>query len=69
MVDPALMQLSGAIEAKALPRPVSDAISALTNLGYPQAQAQSAIAAAMTALGDGAETGQLIRQGLKELAK
>ena len=69
MVDPALIQLSGAIEAKALPRPVSDAISALTNLGYPQAQAQAAIAAAMTALGDGAETGQLIRQGLKELAK
>jgi holliday junction DNA helicase RuvA len=69
MVDPALMQLSGAIEAKALARPVSDAISALTNLGYPQAQAQSAIAAAMAALGDGAETGQLIRQGLKELAK
>lgn len=69
MVDPALVQLSGAIEAKALPRPVGDAISALTNLGYPQAQAQSAIAAAMAALGDGAETGQLIRQGLKELAK
>jgi len=69
MVDPALVQLSGAIEAKALPRPVGDAISALTNLGYPQAQAQSAIAAAMKALGEGAETGPLIRQGLKELAK
>ncbi len=69
MVDPALVQLSGAIEAKALPRPVSDSISALTNLGYPQAQAQSAIAAAMKALGDGADTGQLIRQGLKELAR
>ena len=68
-IDPALMQLSGAIEAKAVARPVSDAISALTNLGYPQAQAQAAIAAAITALGDGAETGQLIRQGLKELAK
>jgi Holliday junction DNA helicase RuvA len=69
MVDPALMQLSGALEARSLPRAVGDAISALTNLGYPQAQAQSAIAAAVTALGDGAETGQLIRQGLKELAK
>lgn len=69
MVDPALIQLSGAIEAKALPRPVSDAISALTNLGYPQAQAQSAIAAAMAALGEGAETSSLIRQGLKELAR
>lgn len=68
-VDPALVQLSGAIDAKRVPRPVSDAISALINLGYQQAQAQSAISAAMQVLGDSAETGQLIRQGLKELAK
>ncbi|MCX7340525.1 MAG: Holliday junction branch migration protein RuvA [Hyphomicrobiales bacterium] len=69
MVDPGLAQLSGALDAKAAPRPVSDAVSALINLGYPQAQAQSAIASAMRALGDSAQTGQLIRQGLKELAK
>ncbi|MCX7324461.1 MAG: Holliday junction branch migration protein RuvA [Hyphomicrobiales bacterium] len=69
MIDPGLAQLSGALDAKAAPRPVSDAVSALVNLGYPQAQAQSAIAAAMKALGDSAEAGQLIRHGLKELAK
>lgn len=69
MVDPALVHLSGAAEAKALPRPVGDAISALINLGYPQAQAQAAIAAAVKALGENAEAGQLIRQGLKEMAK
>jgi holliday junction DNA helicase RuvA len=69
MVDPALVQLSGAIAAKAASGPVSDAVSALVNLGYPQAQAQAAIAAAVKALGDGAEAGQLIRQGLKELAR
>lgn len=51
------------------PKPVADAISALVNLGYPQASAMSAIAAAVKALGDGAETSALIRQGLKELAK
>jgi holliday junction DNA helicase RuvA len=69
MVDPALVQLSGSVAARTAPAPVSDAISALTNLGYPQAQAQAAVAAAVKALGEGAEAGQLIRQGLKELAR
>jgi Holliday junction DNA helicase RuvA len=48
---------------------VKDAISALVNLGYGQPQAAAAVAAAAKALGDAAETGALIRQGLKELAK
>jgi Holliday junction DNA helicase RuvA len=69
MVDPALVQLSGALATKTAPGPVGDAVSALTNLGYPPAQAQAAIAAAVNVLGDGAEAGQLIRQGLKELAR
>jgi Holliday junction DNA helicase RuvA len=69
MVDPALAQLSGSLAARTAPGPVSDAVSALANLGYPQAQAQAAVAAAVQALGDGAEAGQLIRQGLKELAR
>ncbi len=69
MVDPALVRLSGDTEARTLPKPVSEAISALTNLGYPQAQAQVAIAAALKTLGEGADTGPLIRQGLKELAR
>jgi Holliday junction DNA helicase RuvA len=51
------------------PQPVSDAISALVNLGYGPPQATAAIAAAARAAGDGAETAALIRLGLKELAK
>lgn len=49
--------------------PVRDAISALVNLGYPQAQAAGAIAAAAKALEDAATAEQLIRRGLKELAR
>lgn len=49
--------------------PVSDAVSALANLGYSRDVAASAIAAAMKAAGEGADTGTLIRLGLKELAR
>jgi Holliday junction DNA helicase RuvA len=68
-VDPAVIRLAGAIEEKHAPRPVADAISALVNLGYGQPQAAAAIAAAARAAGEGADTGNLIRLGLKELAK
>ena len=44
-VDPALVHLSGAIDNDRAPRPVTDAISALVNLGYGQPQAAAAIAA------------------------
>jgi holliday junction DNA helicase RuvA len=47
----------------------AEAMSALTNLGYPPAQAASAIAAAIKELGEDAETAKLIRRGLKELAR
>lgn len=46
-----------------------DAISALVNLGYPQLQAASAISGAAKKLEPGASAEQLIRQGLKELAR
>lgn len=46
----------------------ADAVSALTNLGYAQAQASAAIAAAMQKAGTDAGTAELIRLGLKELA-
>jgi holliday junction DNA helicase RuvA len=52
----------------ALPEPVADAISALVNLGYGQAQAHTAVLKAKTNIGDEANTATLIRQGLKELA-
>jgi Holliday junction DNA helicase RuvA len=68
-VDPALMRLSGQLEEKHAPRPIADAVSALVNLGYGQPQAAAAIAAASRAAGEGAETKQLIRLGLKELGK
>ncbi|UTD27261.1 Holliday junction branch migration protein RuvA [Bradyrhizobium sp. WD16] len=68
-VDPAVIQLSGAIEERRAPQPVSDAISALVNLGYGQPQAAAAVASAVRGAGEGAETAQLIRLGLKELSK
>ena len=46
-----------------------DAISALTNLGYAQAQASAAIAAALRQAGEAAEATTLIRLGLRELAR
>ena len=68
-VDPAVVQLSGAIDNNRAPRPVTDAISALVNLGYGQPQAAAAVAAAARSAGDGADTKTLIRQGLKELSR
>lgn len=46
----------------------ADAVSALTNLGYAHAQASAAIAVAARKAGEGGETAELIRLGLKELA-
>lgn len=49
--------------------PVVDAVSALTNLGYSRDVAANAVAAALKAAGDGADSARLIRLGLKELAR
>lgn len=49
--------------------PAADAVSALTNLGYAQAQASAAVAAAARKSGEGTQTAELIRLGLKELAQ
>ncbi len=68
-LDPAVVQLSGALDENRAPRPVADAVSALVNLGYGQPQAAAAIAAAARNAGEGADTAALIRQGLKELAR
>ncbi|UYO50085.1 Holliday junction branch migration protein RuvA [Rhodopseudomonas palustris] len=68
-VDPAVVKLSGAIDDNRAPRAVADAISALVNLGYGQPQAAAAVAAASRTAGEGAETAQLIKLGLKELSK
>lgn len=68
-LDPALARLAGALGDRKAPQPVADAVSALVNLGYPQAQATAAVAAALRIAGDGVEAPQLIRLGLKEMAR
>ncbi|WP_298286334.1 Holliday junction branch migration protein RuvA [Acidocella sp.] len=61
--------------AAALPAPVGakgavgDALSALTNLGYRRAEAEAALAKAVEIHGEAASLDQLIRAGLKALAK
>jgi holliday junction DNA helicase RuvA len=68
-IDPAVVRLSGAVDERRAPQRVLDAISALVNLGYGQPQAAAAIAAAGRSAGEGADAANLIRHGLKELAK
>jgi Holliday junction DNA helicase RuvA len=68
-VDPAVVRLSGAIEERRAPQPVTDAVSALVNLGYGQPQAAAAIAAAAREAGEAADAARLIRLGLKELSR
>jgi holliday junction DNA helicase RuvA len=67
-VDATTAKLAGAIEDRKAPKPVQDAVSALVNLGYGQPQASAAVAMALKALGETAETSALIRRGLKELS-
>lgn len=68
-VDPAIIKLSDSVAEKTAPVPVADAVSALINLGYQQAQASAAVAAAVRVAGDTASSPQLIRLALKEMAK
>jgi len=68
-VDPAVVRLTGTVDDKRVPGPVTDAVSALVNLGYGQPQAVAAIAAAVRDAGGGADAARLIRLGLKELSK
>ncbi len=67
-VDPNVAKLADGDSVRSAPKPVQDAISALVNLGYARPQAAAAIAASVKALGEAAETGALIRRGLRELA-
>ena len=47
----------------------ADALSALVNLGYRRPEALSAVARAVARLGEDAALDQMIREGLKELAR
>jgi holliday junction DNA helicase RuvA len=51
------------------PTAQADAVSALVNLGYSQTQAGMAVSAAAHGAGEDAQTSELIRLGLKELAQ
>jgi Holliday junction DNA helicase RuvA len=64
-----VIELQANLGAKRAPGTVSDAVSALVNLGYGQTQASAAIAAALREAGEGAETARLIRLGLRELSR
>jgi Holliday junction DNA helicase RuvA len=60
--------LQSAIGAGQAPSSVTDAVSALTNLGYSSQQASAAVSKALKKGGEGLDSAQLIRLGLKELA-
>ncbi len=65
--DASLAGVSADMEAGA-PSAVSDAVSALVNLGYSQMHAGAAVARVQGEAGEGAGAGELIRRGLKELS-
>ena len=67
LADPALARIEGAVPAVP-PRALSDAVSALVNLGYGQAQAGAAVSTAAKAAGPDAAAEKLIRLALRELA-
>jgi Holliday junction DNA helicase RuvA len=68
-VDPAVVKLQGDLAERRAAQPVSEAVSALVNLGYGEIQASAAVAAAVRTAGDTATTETLIRHSLKELAR
>jgi Holliday junction DNA helicase RuvA len=68
-VDPGVVKLQDELSERRASTPVSEAVSALVNLGYGEIQASAAVAAAVRAAGDKAKTEELIRHGLKELAR
>lgn len=67
--DVEFARVSGEIAEGRQASPARDAVSALVNLGYGQAQAGAAVAAAMKAGGEDATAEKLIRLGLKELSR
>ncbi len=62
------MELANNIGEGVASSAVSDAVSALNNLGYSSQQAASAVSAALRLTGEDADSAKLIRLGLKELA-
>src|SRR5262245_54594115 len=67
IADPTVARIDGQTPA-APPRAAADAVSALVNLGYGQAQAGAAVSVAVKAAGPEAGAERLIRLALRELA-
>ncbi|HEY7749592.1 MAG TPA: Holliday junction branch migration protein RuvA [Aestuariivirgaceae bacterium] len=68
LADPMVARLQSELEAPK-PTAAADAVSALVNLGYGQAQAGLAVGAALKKTDADATTESLIRLALKELAR
>ena len=68
-VDAATVAVSQTVSENVAARPVAEAVSALTNLGYGHPQASAAVALALQSAGEDATTETLIRLGLRELAQ
>ena len=67
-IDAGTLGLQAALGEGVAATSVTDAVSALTNLGYSSAQASAALARIVAREGDSAPTEKLIRLGLRELS-
>ncbi len=67
-IDAGVIGLQTALGEGAAGSNVSDAVSALVNLGYAQAQASGAVARVVAKEGEDTATEKLIRLGLRELS-
>lgn len=67
-VDAGTLGLQSALGEGVAASNVTDAVSALTNLGYSSAQASAALARVIAREGDDTPTEKLIRLGLRELS-
>ncbi|MEO8683805.1 MAG: Holliday junction branch migration protein RuvA [Devosia sp.] len=66
-IDAGTLGLQAALGDGVAASNITDAVSALTNLGYSSAQASAALARIVAREGDGTPTEKLIRLGLREL--
>lgn len=68
-IDAGTLGLQAALGEGVASSNVTDAVSALTNLGYSSAQASAAVARIIAREGDDTPTEKLIRLGLRELSQ
>jgi len=67
-IDAGVLGLQNALGDGVAGSAITDAVSALTNLGYSSAQASAAVARVVGREGDGLAADKLIRLGLRELS-